>query len=94
MDIFGYPLVIANSNEGSARGGAFLALNTLGYLDSLEEAEEMTVTDERLLPDLRNHSRYMDIYAQFMDFLERTRGITGESNHQTDLRKLKLQEEK
>ncbi|NMB54180.1 MAG: gluconokinase [Leptolinea sp.] len=85
VDIFGYPLVIANSNEGSARGGAYLALNILGYLESLEEAEEMTVSDARLLPDARNHSRYMDIYAQFIDFLERTREITGESIHQTDI---------
>jgi gluconokinase len=65
-DIFGKPLLLSDSNEGSARGGAFLALNVLGYLKSLEEVEQFSISDTRILPDQENHRMYMETYKKFL----------------------------
>lgn len=68
-DIFGFPLVITNTNEGSARGGGYLALNVLGYFNSLNEAGKYTRIDTKILPDADVHSCYMEIYQKFLSYI-------------------------
>lgn len=70
-DVFGQPLVISNSNEGSARGGAFLGLHALGYLGSLDEVIKYSFTGEDVLPIPENHYRYMEKFQQFLMVTER-----------------------
>lgn len=70
-DVLGQPLVISDSNEGSARGGAFLGLNALGYLGSLDEVIKYSFDGEDVLPNADNHYRYMEEYQHFLMVLER-----------------------
>lgn len=74
-DVFGLPLIIANSNEGSARGGAFLALNVLGYLSSFDKVDQYSITDSTVQPKKGNHERYMAQYQKFLAYLDGNRKI-------------------
>ncbi len=69
-DVFGQPLVVSKSNEGSARGGAIFGLNALGYLDSLDDVLKFPIEGEDVLPNVENHYRYMEEYQQFLMEIE------------------------
>jgi gluconokinase len=68
-DIFGLPLLISESNEGSARGAAYLALQALGYLTSLDETSRFHVEGVRVDADIKNHEAYMRRYTEFLNCL-------------------------
>jgi gluconokinase len=68
-DIFGLPLLVSESNEGSARGAAYLALQALGYLTSLDETSRFHVEGTRVDADLKVHELYMLRYREFLQCL-------------------------
>ena len=69
-DIFGLPLVIMESNEGSARGGAILAWHALGYLRDMQDIDISALTKSRVLPRQEVHEFYKDAYQTYLAYVE------------------------
>ncbi|MEN6299111.1 MAG: FGGY-family carbohydrate kinase, partial [Anaerolineaceae bacterium] len=75
-DIFGYPIVIPSTKEGSAQGAAVLAWLALGmksdYRDFSNRFDEMT----RIQPRAEVHNYYRQQYEKFLELLNCSREIT------------------
>ena len=69
-DIFGVPLLIMASNEGSARGGAILGWHALGYLTKMQEIDISALTRSRVLPRKEAHEFYMNAYQTYLAYIE------------------------
>jgi gluconokinase len=66
-DIFGAPVVVPQSVEGSARGAAMLALLALGKYSSYEDFPAL---ERHLLqPGEENHLHYQDQYQRFLELV-------------------------
>lgn len=75
-DIFGYPIVISATKEGSAQGAAVLAWLALGmksdYRDFSNRFDEMT----RIQPRAEVHNYYRQQYEKFLELLNCSREFT------------------
>jgi gluconokinase len=69
-DIFGLPLLIAASNEGSARGGAILAWHVLGHLNTMQDIDLASLTSARIQPREEMHEFYMKQYQKYLACVE------------------------
>ena len=64
-DIFGRELLCADTSQASMLGGAVLALETLGYIRSIEEFE--TGVAQWLEPDPVKHQMYEERFQMYLD---------------------------
>ncbi len=68
-DVFGYPIAVPDTTEGSARGAAILALLALGVKSNLEDLTEQFRWKNRVLPRLDVHNLYRNHYERFLNLL-------------------------
>ncbi|HEX2619434.1 MAG TPA: FGGY-family carbohydrate kinase, partial [Phototrophicaceae bacterium] len=74
-DIFGIPTQKSLLKEQTCIGAALLAGVRIGAYASLEEASAAVVQyDLAVEPDLARHSRYNELYAQFVELYPRLKG--------------------
>lgn len=64
-DIFGVPIKIPASFEGSSIGAAALALKALGLIDSFDDITTDLPIEKTYHPDSENHRHYQQIFIQF-----------------------------
>lgn len=69
-DIFGAPLSITESNEGSARGAAMLAWNVLGYHNSIQEMERYPLQQIHIHSRKENHDQYIEQYKKYLSIVD------------------------
>jgi sugar (pentulose or hexulose) kinase len=70
-DIFGSPVLVPQSVEGSARGAAMLALIALGK--RLDYADFPSLDKKALEPGEEAHIHYQDQYQVFLKLVESTK---------------------
>jgi gluconokinase len=69
-DIFGVPLLVTESNEGSARGAAILAWHALGYLNNMQEIDISRLTKTHVQPRKEVHEFYRQQYPKYLACIE------------------------
>jgi len=74
-DMFGVPIAVPESAEGSARGAAMLGLVALGLRSGIEDFADPAATQERLLPRQDANTLYRKQYQTFQKLLEFTRSL-------------------
>ncbi|UCG12460.1 MAG: hypothetical protein JSU72_18550, partial [Deltaproteobacteria bacterium] len=74
-DMFGVPIAVPESAEGSARGAAMLGLIALGLRSGIEDFADPAVTHRRLHPRQDINTLYQKQYQTFQKLLEFTRSL-------------------
>jgi gluconokinase len=74
-DMFGVPIAVPESAEGSARGAAMLGLIALGLKSDIEDFADPSVKHQRLDPRREAYTLYQKQYQTFQKLLEFTRGL-------------------
>jgi gluconokinase len=74
-DMFGSPIAVAGSAEGSARGAAMLASVALGLRSGIEEFADPTATHKLVHPEAQVHAYYRQQYQRFQRLLECNRSF-------------------
>lgn len=74
-DMFGYPVVVPEIVEGSARGAALLAAVALGLRSSLQDFPDPAVGWARVYPRPDIHRYYEQQYQKFQQILECARSV-------------------
>jgi gluconokinase len=74
-DMFGSPIAVSGSAEGSARGAAMLASIALGLRSDIEEFADPTATHKLVHPEAQVHAYYRQQYQRFQRLLECTRSL-------------------
>jgi gluconokinase len=74
-DMFGVPIVVPASVEGSARGAAILALIALGQRSSPEEFADPVLNQARVYPREEIHIYYQKQNRKFQKLLDFTRSL-------------------
>jgi gluconokinase len=74
-DMFGSPVVVPESAEGSARGAAILAVIALGLKSHIEDFADQFVTHERVQPREEVYAYYQRQYPTFLKLLDHTRSL-------------------
>jgi gluconokinase len=69
-DMFGTPIVVPESAEGSARGAAMLAMVSLGLRSGLEDCADLVVAQKRVHPREKIHACYKKQYQTFQKLLD------------------------
>jgi len=69
-DMFGVPIVVPESTEGSARGAAMLAIIALGLRSSIEDLAELVTAQKRVHPREEIHAYYQEQYQKFQKLLD------------------------
>jgi gluconokinase len=72
-DIFGVPVVVPNSVEGSARGAAMLALIALNERSSYDDFP--TLEKKLVQPREETHVQYIDQYQRFLNLVESSKSF-------------------
>lgn len=72
-DVFGYPIAVPDTTEGSARGAAVLALLALGVYSTLEELTRRFDREKRVLPQTDLLPLYREQYKRFLNLLQCSR---------------------
>lgn len=73
-DMFGIPIAVPETAEGSARGAAMLALVSLGLRSGLEDFADLAFVQKRIHPREEIHTYYQGQYQQFQKLLDCARG--------------------
>jgi gluconokinase len=68
-DMFGTPIVVPESAEGSARGAAILAIISLGLKSNIEDFD-LVITQRRVHPREEIHAYYKKQYQSFKKLLD------------------------
>jgi gluconokinase len=74
-DMFGVPIAVPESAEGSARGAAMLGLIALGLRSGIQDFADPAVTHRRLHPRQDVNTLYQKQYQTFQKLLEFTRSL-------------------
>ena len=74
-DMFGSPIVVPESAEGSARGAAMLATIALGLRSDIKDFADLMVTRERVDPREEVHAYYQKQYQEFRKLLDYARSF-------------------
>jgi len=74
-DMFGTPIVVPKSAEGSARGAAMLAMVSLGLKSNIEDFADLTFTRKRVDPRADVHAYYLAQYQSFEKLLDFSRNF-------------------
>jgi gluconokinase len=74
-DMFGVPIAVPESAEGSARGAAMLGLIALGLRSGIEDFADPAVTHRRLRPRQDANTLYQKQYQTFQKLLELSRSL-------------------
>jgi len=74
-DMFGSPIVVPESTEGSARGAAILAIIALGLRSSIEDFAELGVAQKHVHPREEIHAYYQEQYQKFQKLLDCARNF-------------------
>ena len=74
-DMFGTPIVVPESAEGSARGAAMLAIVSLGLRSGLEDFADLVVVQKRVHPREEIHAHYQEQLQQFQKLLDCVRNF-------------------
>lgn len=77
-DMFGTPIAVPETTEGSARGAAVLGLLALGYRDSIDDFPILTVAQQHIQPDAKAQAVYRRQYDRFRTVLEFARALAVE----------------
>lgn len=77
-DMFGSPIVVPESAEGSARGAAMLAIVSLGLRSNIADFADLIVSQKRVHPREEIHAYYQEQYEQFQKLLECARSFQGD----------------
>lgn len=72
-DMFGAPVALPESVEGSARGAAMLAMVALGEKSDLESFKDSIRIDKYFYPQAEATAYYRKQYPRFLDLLKKTR---------------------
>lgn len=72
-DMFGIPIAVPETAEGSARGAAVVGLMALGIKRTLADFPTLTKAQQQVLPSSEIHAFYDQQYAQFLTALELAR---------------------
>jgi len=72
-DMFGTPIVVPESAEGSAKGAAMLAIIALGLRSSIEDFAELVVAQKRVYPREEIHTYYQTQYQIFKELIDFSR---------------------
>ncbi len=70
-DVLGYPVLIPETQEGSAMGAALFAMLATGKIKSITQIKELIPEKETVRPDPQNHEFYRDLYNIFVDLYPR-----------------------
>lgn len=74
-DMFGSPIVVPESAEGSARGAAILATIALGLRSDIKDFADSMVIRERVTPREETHVYYQEQYQAFQRVLDYARSF-------------------
>jgi len=74
-DMFGSPIVVSESAEGSARGAAMLAIVSLGLRSNIKDFADLVVTRKRVQPREEIHAYYQKQYQKFQELLDYARNF-------------------
>jgi gluconokinase len=74
-DMFGLPVGVPESAEGSARGAALLAMVALGRRSNLQDFDDQASVHRRVYPRKEAHAYYERQYQTFRDLLECARSL-------------------
>jgi gluconokinase len=69
-DMFGTPIVVPESAEGSAKGAAMLAIVSLGLRSNIEDFADLVVAQKRVHPREKIHAYYEKQYQTFKKLLD------------------------
>ena len=69
-DMFGVPIAVPETVEGSACGAAVVGLMALGCKQNLSEFSALVEAQQMVLPSPETHLFYVNQYAQFLRVLE------------------------
>jgi len=72
-DMFGTPIAVPESAEGSARGAAMLAIVSLGLKSNIEDFADLVVAQKRVHPREEIHAYYQTQYQMFKELLDFSR---------------------
>lgn len=72
-DMFGTPIVVPETVEGSARGASILGLVTLGYISSIEQLANGFEARQTVYPRDDRHTYYQEQYKMFQQILDFSR---------------------
>lgn len=78
-DIFGKPIKIPASHEGSLVGAALLAQKALGKIDSYDQKMPHLKISRQVDPNLSNTEKYQGIYPQFKDLYSQLKPLFKQS---------------
>jgi gluconokinase len=78
-DMFGCPVGLPDTTQGSARGAAILASVALGIKSSIEEFEDALRPEIRVQPNAGHHAYYQQQLHAFRQMLDYTRQFGGAS---------------
>jgi gluconokinase len=74
-DMFGVPVVVPHSAEGSARGAALLGAMALGVKSSIKDFGDVTANQARVYPRAEAHAYYQKQYQTFKELLVVARSL-------------------
>jgi gluconokinase len=74
-DMFGVPIAVPGSAEGSARGAAVLGLLALGRRSAITDFPLLAAAQQSVLPNPQAHEFYERQYAQFKHVIEFARAL-------------------
>jgi gluconokinase len=74
-DMFGIPIVVPVSAEGSARGAAVLGLLALGRHRAIADFHLLAAAQQSILPDPQAHDFYARQYGQFKHVIDFARSL-------------------
>ncbi len=73
--MFGTPIVVPESTEGSARGAAILAIIALGLRSTIEDFADLIITQKHVHPREEIHAYYQEQYQKFQKLLDCARSF-------------------
>jgi gluconokinase len=65
-DIFGRPIHVPNTSEGSTIGAAMLAFKALKQIEAYEDLSDLIITERIITPNRTAHQTYQEIYTNFI----------------------------
>jgi gluconokinase len=74
-DMFGTPIVVPETVEGSARGAAILGLINLGFSSSIDQLTEGFAARQTVYPKHERHTYYQKQYKRFQQILDFSRKL-------------------
>ncbi len=69
-DMFGHPILVPSSFEGSLIGAAALAFKAVGHISDYDRLFTRAIIEKTVLPDLEQHQHYQALFRKFQQLYQ------------------------